>query len=147
MTCGNVGKIARIAATLPPSRFSALAGKADFIVTAMLAGASGGISALANVTPRVHIEAVQAFQRGDLIRAQELQFTLARADGELTKLGVSGVKTAVKLAHGFGSSLARAPLPTVAFKADTDLHADIRAVIQLERELANGAGKIGTSHI
>lgn len=147
LTCGNVGKLARIAANLPPSRFAAMAGKADFIVVAMLAGASGGISALANVAPRVHIEALKAFRQNDLVRARQLQFALAKADGELTKLGVSGVKTAVRLAHGFGSSRARAPLPAVELKNVADFHADIRSLIQLEQELSNGIRKNLSSRI
>ncbi|KAM0713422.1 hypothetical protein Q7P37_010384 [Cladosporium fusiforme] len=147
LTCGNVGKLARLAAGLPRSRFAVFAGKADFIVAGLVAGSGGGISALANVAPRVHIEAVRLFEQGDIARARELQFKLANADGELTKLGVSGVKTAVKLAHNYGSSRARAPLPNSTIEREVDLHKDIRAVIELERDLAGRDGKAASSNL
>lgn len=52
LTCGSIGKITRVAAQHSPSHFAALAGQSDLLVPAMVAGASGCISGVANLFPR-----------------------------------------------------------------------------------------------
>lgn len=55
LTCGNLGKLQRIARPGPGSPFAAFAGKSDFFLPGLVAGSHGVIAALANVVPRVHV--------------------------------------------------------------------------------------------
>lgn len=54
LTCGGIGKITRIAALNTPSEFVAIAGQSDVLVAALASGASGCISGVANLFPRVN---------------------------------------------------------------------------------------------
>ncbi|KAJ6445473.1 dihydrodipicolinate synthase [Purpureocillium lavendulum] len=136
LTCGNLGKLQRISATLPSSEFAAFAGKADFMLPGLVAGSCGVISALANVVPKAHVELVRLYQAGDLNKAISLQNELSTSDWELLKLGISGVKTACQRAFDYGTGKARMPLPTVspkAFHATED--GPLGRIITLEKQL------------
>ncbi|KAI2896888.1 hypothetical protein CBS76997_4843 [Aspergillus niger] len=136
LTCGNTGKLQRLSSSLPASEFSALAGKADFLLPGLVAGSRGVISALANLTPKVHVEVIRLYNGGEIQEAQRIQALLSMADWQLLKLGVSGVKAAIVKWFGYGGSAARRPLPQVE---PATMHADItsalQAVIDLEMQL------------
>lgn len=53
LTCGGVGKITRIAAKSSHSEFAAVCGQSDWLVAAMVSGAAGCISGVANTFPKV----------------------------------------------------------------------------------------------
>lgn len=53
LTCGGVGKMARVATLNSPSQFAAVSGQSDWIVAALATGGSGCISGVANLFPRV----------------------------------------------------------------------------------------------
>lgn len=53
MTCANVGKMGRVAAQFTPEQFTILAGSSDLLVPALVAGAVGCISGVANLFPKV----------------------------------------------------------------------------------------------
>ncbi|KAK7209179.1 hypothetical protein V2G26_016357 [Clonostachys chloroleuca] len=136
LTCGNLGKLQRISATLPSSQFAPFAGKADFMLPGLVAGSNGVISALANVVPKVHGEVIRLYQAGELQKARAIQADLSKADWELVKFGISGVKTACLHWFGYGSGKARVPLPTV--NAESFASANVSAlntVVQLEKQL------------
>ena len=136
LTCGNLGKLQRVSATLAHDKFAPFAGKADFMLPGLVAGSNGVISALANVVPKVHAEVIRLYDAGDLAKAQSLQAKLAKADWSLLKFGISGVKTACFHFFGYGSGRARVPLPTVEAKAfaSEDLTA-LKNVVELEEDL------------
>lgn len=136
LTCGNVGKLQRIASALSKESFSAIAGKSDFFLPALVAGSSGVIAALANVTPKLHVEILRLYKTGKLEEAIALQSKLSHADWALMKLGVSGVKGSVSKFFGYGSSISRRPLPDMdVTKLSGKTAEDIEAVIKLERSL------------
>lgn len=55
LTCGGVGKITRIAAKSSPGEFAAVCGQSDWLVAAMVSGAAGCISGVANIFPKVRL--------------------------------------------------------------------------------------------
>ena len=73
LTCGNLGKLQRLSATLDAESFAPLVGKGDFLLPGLVVGSHGAISALANVVPKLHIELVRLYQAGELAKAQEIQ--------------------------------------------------------------------------
>ncbi|KAF5597553.1 transcriptional regulatory [Fusarium pseudocircinatum] len=113
LTCGNLGKLQRISASLDQQRFAAFAGKADFLLPGLVVGSNGVISALANLVPRVHVEVIRLYTAGDLEKAKAIQAELSKADWALLKFGISGVKTACEKWFGYGSGRVRSPLPNV----------------------------------
>ncbi|KAJ5433673.1 uncharacterized protein N7458_012829 [Penicillium daleae] len=136
LTCGNLGKLQRLSATLSASGFSPFAGKADFLLPGLVVGSRGVISALANLVPKVHVEVIRLYNGGEIQKAQRIQALLSLADWQLLKMGVSGVKAANVKWFGYGSPSARKPLPSVEIAT---MHADIssalQAVIDLEVQL------------
>lgn len=133
LTCGNVGKLQRIASALPKDSFSPFAGKSDFFLPALVAGSNGVIAALANVAPKTHVRLLQLYQSGDLKAAIELQSKLSHADWALSKLGVAGVKAVVSHFFSYGSGRGRRPLgvATVATLSE-DVIRPIKEVVELE---------------
>ncbi|KAH8896129.1 aldolase [Thozetella sp. PMI_491] len=136
LTCGNLGKLQRISASLPQTRFAAFAGKADFMLPGLVAGSNGVISALANVTPKLHVEVIRLYKAGEVEKARAIQAEMAKADWALLKFGISGVKTACQKWFGYGSGRVRKPLPTIDVAAMTgSIVASLEAVIALEKSL------------
>lgn len=136
LICGNLGKLQRLSASLPASKFSPFAGKADFLLPGLVVGSRGVISALANLVPKVHVEVIRLYNGGEIQKAQEIQAMLSIADWALLKMGVSGVKAANVKWFGYGNSLARKPLPQIEPVAiQEDISSAVQAVIDLEMQL------------
>lgn len=57
LTCGGIAKVARVAAEFRPEQFCALAGQSDWLVPAMSVGSTGAITGVANLYPRVGVQA------------------------------------------------------------------------------------------
>lgn len=138
LTCGNLGKLQRLSASLPASKFSPFAGKADFLLPGLVVGSRGVISALANLVPKVHVEIIRLYNGGEIQKAQEIQAKVSTADWALLKMGVSGVKAANVKWFGYGNSSARKPLPQIEPAAiQADMASVLQAVIDLEMQLPN----------
>lgn len=136
LTCGNLGKLQRVSASLDPERFAAFSGKADFMLPGLIAGSSGVISALANVVPRVHVEVIRLYTAGELEKARAIQAELSKADWALLKFGISGVKTACEKWFGYGSGTVRSPLPNMDVnKLSLGNIGALEAVVELEKSL------------
>ncbi|KAK7701520.1 hypothetical protein SLS64_010265 [Diaporthe eres] len=134
LTCGNVGKLQRVASALPKDAFSPFAGKSDFFLPALVAGSNGVIAALANVAPKTHVRLLKLYQDGDLKAAIELQSKLSHADWALSKVGVAGVKAVVSQFFAYGSGRGRRPLGLTTVSAfSDDIIGPIKEVIDLER--------------
>lgn len=136
LTCGNVGKLQRVSSALSTDTFSAFGGKSDFFLPALVAGSNGIIAALANIVPKLHVEVLRRYERGDLKAAQNLQSKLSHADWALTMVGISGVKAIVSYHFGYGTGRGRRPLGNASIaNLNSDVINRIREVVDLEKAL------------
>ncbi|KAK7402575.1 hypothetical protein QQX98_011680 [Neonectria punicea] len=145
LTCGNLGKLQRVSASISAERFVPFSGKADFLLPGLVVGSNGVISALANVVPKVHVELIRLYKSGDLEKAQGIQKQLALADWALLKFGISGVKTACCKWFGYGSGRVRSPLQTVDTNTlDASPLDALQAVVDLEKSLQTSLSSVGS---
>jgi 4-hydroxy-2-oxoglutarate aldolase len=108
-SAGDVVKIAEITQRAPKD-FQVLAGSASFLLSALVVGAVGTISALANIAGRALSELMQAFEKGDLDQAKKIQQNLVQPNSAVTnRFGVAGLKFALDLV-GYYGGLPRSPL-------------------------------------
>lgn len=96
LTCGSVAKIARLAATFPPTRFATFGGQSDFLVGGLAVGSSGCIAAFANVAPRSVAKLYRLWEHGRREEALALQQVLALAE-QPTKAGIANTKYAAAI--------------------------------------------------
>jgi 4-hydroxy-2-oxoglutarate aldolase len=116
-----------------PGKFSVLAGAAPTLFPAMVAGARGGIVALACASPRATLALCRAFVAGDYRRAGIIQRIIAPAAGAVTgKYGIAGLKGAMEL-EGFQAGLPRRPLLPLKQEQREDLQQIFR---RMNSELA-----------
>lgn len=153
LTCGNVGKLTRIAAVVadpaftprknPQAPFLVLGGYADFIFPSSFVNGHGAITGLANVAPysiAKLFELSEASRKDSSVlpEAQRLQGIIARGDYTLAKASIAGTKFILEKLHGYGG-LPRRPLPPISANAAEELwnHPHIQALIGLEREFSS----------
>ncbi|KAI8221067.1 L-threo-3-deoxy-hexylosonate aldolase [Colletotrichum sp. SAR 10_86] len=102
-TCGDTGKLSRVSTAMKSRQSYALfGGLADFILPALVAGATGVIAGGANVTPRTCVQVFDLWQEGLVEEAREMQAILAKGDWEHTARGISD--TMGKKANGTATS-------------------------------------------
>lgn len=77
----------------------------------------------------------KAFHDGDYKRAKKLQDILADGDLAQQKLGVAGLKLIVSEWYGYGSGLARSPLPCGNPEAMQAQKGPLDALLDLEKSL------------
>lgn len=143
LTCGNTGKLTRIASATSASTpadpeygsgFMCLGGSADFTLPMLVGGGSGGIYGLANVAPKACVELIRLHTSGRVLEAQKLQAVIARADWVAIKSGIVGAKSVLESCFGYGG-YARKPLPRPS-KAEAERYAEQwKEVVMLERSL------------
>ena len=116
LTCGNTGKLNRIAhavnAATPSSENSGwmcMGGSADFTLQTLIAGGSGIITGLGNIVPRACVKVYDLYGQGKVEEAQKLQAIVARGDWGVIAGGVAGTKSAMISHYGYGG-YARRPL-------------------------------------
>jgi L-threo-3-deoxy-hexylosonate aldolase len=154
LTCGNVGKLTRICATVsdpsfesahprknPNAPFLVLCGFADFILPATYVNGHGAIIGTANVAPHATAKLFQVCQKAIqdttlLPESQRLQSIIARGDFTLAKASISGTKYIIQKLYGYGG-IPRKPLPPIdATDAEALwVHPNIQELVQLEKEL------------
>jgi 4-hydroxy-2-oxoglutarate aldolase len=117
LTCGNTGKLNRIAAATraatskhPGSGFMCMGGSADFVLQTLIGGGSGIIGGLGNIAPKACVRLMQVYDAGDLAEAQRLQTIIARGDWAAIQGGIVGTKAALVAHFGYGG-VGRKPLP------------------------------------
>lgn len=136
-TCGNTGKLGRVASAVKTSGadFLCFAGSADFTLSSIAAGGAGVIGGLGNVTPRA---CVRLWQLGkDSKRAEEareLQGVVAEGDWVMIQTGVVGVKAALRDAHGYGG-WARRPMPRPSDEKVAWISSGMKSLVDVEKEL------------
>ncbi|POR37667.1 L-threo-3-deoxy-hexylosonate aldolase [Tolypocladium paradoxum] len=137
LTCGNMGKLQRVAHDARIGRpFAAFAGKTDFLLHGLVGGSHGVIAAAANMFPKAHVHMLRLYDEGRLKEAQGLQTRFSRADWALVQLGVAGLKAALDKYYGYGAGRSRRPLGFVEgtkFEGDTD--AVLRNLVDFENSL------------
>lgn len=141
LTCGNTGKLARIAAATDAARpashgtkFMCMGGSADFTLQTLIVGGSGVICGIGNVAPKACIKVVDLFAAGELAEAQKVQATVARGDWAAISGGIIGTKSALETYYGYGG-IARKPLPRVTKAEAIKFAKDFREIVELENSL------------
>ncbi|EFQ31346.1 dihydrodipicolinate synthetase [Colletotrichum graminicola M1.001] len=143
LTCGNTGKLARVADDAPPGFFVA-GGSADFILQGQVVGGHGTIAGLANLAPRACVRIVELASRGELAEARRLQAVVARGDWVAIRTGFVGVKAAMGHFEQYGG----APRKPCAAPSPEELKGIVEGLselLQLERRLEAG-GRAGCVH-
>jgi 4-hydroxy-2-oxoglutarate aldolase len=141
LTCGNTGKLNRIAAATkaatpsnPGSGFMCMGGSADFTLQTMVGGGSGIIGGFANIAPKACIKLVDLIERGNLKEAQKLQAVIARGDWAAIQGGVVGTKAAIQAHFGYGG-YCRKPLPRPGKEEMKRWREAFDEIVALERSL------------
>ena len=141
LTCGNTGKLARVAAAtdaVTPSNsgsgFMCMGGSADFTLQTMVVGGSGVICGVGNVVPKACVKVIDLYAQGKLAEAKKLQAVVARGDAAAIAGGIVGTKSALDTYLGYGG-IARKPLPRPT-KQDAMRYAnEFKEVVELEKSL------------
>ncbi|KAK8210241.1 hypothetical protein M8818_003729 [Zalaria obscura] len=133
LTCGNTGKLARIAAAAPPG-FLTTGGSADFILQTLVVGGHGVIAGLGNIAPKACIKTMQLYEQGAVKEAREMQAVVARGDWVAIKGGFVAVKVALEKYQGYGG-LPRLPtaMPVKSQRAEQEV--GFAELMQLENSL------------
>lgn len=143
LTCGNTGKLARVAAATKRldkhydpqhPEFLVLAGSADFTIQALIAGGHGILAGLANIAPKACIKTMALFNSGRLAEAQELQEIVAAGDWAAIQGGVVGTKEGLRAWHGYGG-YCRSPLPQPTPEQTQKWKEGFRDLVLLEKSL------------
>jgi 4-hydroxy-2-oxoglutarate aldolase len=141
LTCGNSGKLARIAAATNASTpsdigsgFMAMGGSADFTLQTLVAGGSGVIAGLANVSPKACVSIVNLYANGKLKEAKRLQAIVARGDWAAIQGGLVGTKSCLQTFFGYGGN-ARKPLPKPTHDEALRWEMAFQEIVDLEESL------------
>ncbi|KAG8527164.1 uncharacterized protein KY384_008594 [Bacidia gigantensis] len=139
LTCGNTGKLARIAAataaatpTDPGSGFMCMGGSTDFTLQTLAVGGSGIIGGMANIAPKATVKIVELWAKGNLAEAQKLQAVVARGDWAAISGGIVGTKSALQTYFGYGG-FGRKPLPKPSTKEDSAFASSFKELVDLEK--------------
>jgi L-threo-3-deoxy-hexylosonate aldolase len=140
-TCGNTGKLARVAlatnAKTPSSEgsgYMAFGGMCDFTVQTLVSGGSGIIAGGANVMPKVCAKVWNLYAEGKVDEAIALQKTLSRGDWFLTKAAIAGTKQAIQSYFGYGGH-PRRPLKRLEKAKVAFIEEGVQEVMEIEKAL------------
>lgn len=133
LTCGNTGKLARVAAGAK-AEFLTMGGSADFILPTLVVNGQGTIAGLANLAPRACIKVMELYKQGKLAEAQKLQAIVARGDWVAIKGGFIAVKAGLEAYRGYGGP-PRLPCVGPDQAALKTLSQDFAELMELEHSL------------
>jgi 4-hydroxy-2-oxoglutarate aldolase len=134
LTCGNTGKLARVAAATASSGFSTMGGSSDFLLQTLVAGGHGVIAGLGNLAPVTNVKAMEFYENGDVKTAKRYLAMLARGDWTAIKGGFVAVKVGLNKYHGYGGQ-PRLPCALPEKEARAQVEDGFAELVQLEREL------------
>ena len=107
---GDAKTVSEVVWNTEPGRFGVLSGSAPTLLPLLVAGARGGIVALACAAPRQCLALYRAFAAEDYKKAGDIQRIIAPAAGAVTgKYGIAGLKAGMEL-EGLQAGLPRRPL-------------------------------------
>jgi len=157
LTCGNVGKLTRICATVSEPSFASefprsfatadapflvLGGFTDFIVPTLAVRGHGAITGLANIAPYTtknlyDLAAAMVRDPSKFEEANRVQGIVANADYIVAQGGIPGTKGILEKLYGYGGDCRR-PLPPVEPATFGALwgHPHVQALVELEKSLA-----------
>ncbi|MGE0392901.1 MAG: dihydrodipicolinate synthase family protein [Vicinamibacterales bacterium] len=124
---GDIGHIAEVVNRVPPE-FAVLAGSATTFCSALAAGCTGGVLALAALAPDACLRLIALVAGGQLAEARALQRQLnplARSVGTLH--GVAGFKAALDLI-GLAGGMPRAPLSPAPAEVVSEIREQLAAL-------------------
>jgi 4-hydroxy-2-oxoglutarate aldolase len=133
LTCGDTGKLARIAAGTSPSFFT-FGGSADFTLQALIVGGAGIIAGTANLAPKACVRILNLYTQGNLQEAKTLQGIVARGDWAAIRGGFVAVKDALEAFEGYGGR-PRRPCASSGGTEIAALKEELAELVSLEREL------------
>lgn len=143
LTCGNTGKLNRVAAATrkltkrydPENpEFLVLAGSADFLVQSLAGGGHGILAGLANIAPKACLKTMELYQQGKMEEAQDMQEIVSEGDWTAIQGGVVGVKAGLQAWMGYGG-FARSPLPKPTKEQSKKWKEGFRDLVTLEKSL------------
>jgi 4-hydroxy-2-oxoglutarate aldolase len=141
LTCGNTGKLARIASATNAatssnagSGFMCMGGSADFTLQTLIAGGSGIITGLGNVVPKACVRVFGLYASGKVAEAQKAQVIVAHGDWGVIKYGITGTKTGLENYFGYGG-YPRRPLPRFSKQQIEDCNQALKEVVEFEKSL------------
>ncbi|KAK3937863.1 hypothetical protein QBC46DRAFT_176183 [Diplogelasinospora grovesii] len=143
LTCGNTGKLNRVAAatrklskTRDPNHpeFLVLAGSADFSIQSLVAGGHGILAGLANIAPKACIKTIELYKQGKYVEAQNMQEIVSEGDWTAIQGGVVGVKAGLQGWMGYGG-YCRSPLPKPTGEQAKKWKEGFRNLVMLEKSL------------
>lgn len=134
LTCGNTGKLARIAAATVGTGFLTMGGASDFLLQTLVAGGQGVIAGTGNLAPKANVRAMELYQKGDVKQAQKIQTVLAHGDWVSIKGGFVAVKVGLQKYHGYGG-LPRLPCALPELEAKVQMEDSLAEMMELEETL------------
>jgi len=143
LTCGNTGKLNRIAAATKsakplssqnPPPFLVLGGSADFTLQSLVGGGHGILAGLANIAPKACIEITRLYREGKMAEAQKMQEVVARGDWAAIQGGIVSTKAGMESWLGYGG-YARSPLPRPTNDESAKWREGFRELVLLEKSL------------
>lgn len=135
-TCGNIGKLARVAASTDGMGYHCFSGVADAITPALTVGGSGAIVGAANVFPRMCVNVYRLFKEGRLEEARVAQQQLALADWALTKRAIPGFKSILRHYYSYGGQ-PRSPMRALSPEGEKELFHEIVGFMHTEQALSD----------
>ena len=143
LTCGNTGKLNRIAhavnAATPSAEGSGwmcMGGSADFTLQTLIAGGSGIITGLGNIVPKACVKVYDLYKEGKVEEAQKLQAVVARGDWGVIAGGVAGTKSGLMSWFGYGG-YARRPLGRPSKEEERRWMEMVEEVVGVEKGLGD----------
>lgn len=114
LSCGNLGKAARLAALYSQDEFAIFMGLAETILHGLTgSGISGAITGLGNNAPKTCVRLFELYQKGELEEARKAQKEVSAA-GELElKGGIPGMRYGCQHYFGYGGE-SRRPFPPIS---------------------------------
>jgi dihydrodipicolinate synthase/N-acetylneuraminate lyase len=108
LTCGNVGKVTRLAAEFSPKQFGVFGGSSDYLIPTLIGGGSGCVTGIGNVYPKSVSKLYALYQEGKIEEAVKLQGLVAHAE-KACKAGIAATK--------YGASHFAGPVVGISDKA------------------------------
>ncbi|KAH8172978.1 dihydrodipicolinate synthetase family protein [Sarocladium implicatum] len=145
LTCGNTGKLARVAAATTssskkssssssPIPFRTFGGSVDFTLQTLVVGGHGIIGGTANIAPRTCLKVMELWDQGKIQEARELQAVVARGDWAAIQGGFVSVKAALRENFGYGGQ-PRKPTAFLEGEALTKQVDGFKELVEYERKL------------
>jgi 2-keto-3-deoxy-L-rhamnonate aldolase len=91
LTCGNIGKVTRLAVEFSPKQFTILGGASDYLIPSLVVGGSGCVTGVANIFPKCVAKLYALYQEGKIEEAVKFQGMLAYGE-KACKLGIAPTK-------------------------------------------------------